>query len=110
MHIQIINFRLKDVGEDEYTKMATELAPSFAALPGLMGKVWLANPDTGTYGGVYLWESREAMNNYQASELFNAVANHPNLTSITSSDFAELEPPTRITRGMIGDTMMPAGH
>jgi heme-degrading monooxygenase HmoA len=102
MHIQIVNFRLKDLSESEYAQMATDLAPQFADLPGLLGKVWLASADTGTYGGVYLWESRDAMLKYGESELFHAVANHPNLTEITSVDFAEMEGPTAITRGAIG--------
>ena len=102
MHIQIINFRLKDLSENEYARLATELAPQFAGLPGLLGKVWLANADTGTYGGVYLWESHDAMMRYGATDLFQAVANHPNLTDITSVDFAEMEAPTSITRGVIG--------
>ena len=52
MHIQMINFQLSGVTEAEYVALCDELAPAFAAVPGLVRKVWLANSDTGTYGGV----------------------------------------------------------
>jgi len=87
MHVQILNFQLRDLSEEAYTALATELAPSFAAVPGLLGKVWLANSSTGTYGGVYLWRDREAMEDFSRTDLFNSVATHPSLAGITSSDF-----------------------
>ena len=102
MHVQIINFQLKDLSEEAYTAMANELAPTFATVPGLLGKVWLANSSTGTYGGVYLWRDRQAMEDYSKSELSKAVATHPNLTGITSTDFASMEQATEITHGIIG--------
>ena len=53
MHIQIINFNLKDLSEEDYQAAGEELAPAFADVPGLISKVWLANSETNTYGGVY---------------------------------------------------------
>ncbi len=105
MHIQIVNFQLKDVSEEDYVKSCEEEAPAFAELPGLISKVWLANRETNTYGGVYTWRDRQAMENYMKGELFSAVANDPNLVGITSKDFAVLEGPTRATRGLAGATV-----
>ena len=102
MHVQILNFQLKDVSEEAYTALANEIAPAFAVVSGLLGKVWLANSTTGTYGGVYLWRDREAMVDFSKTELFNSVATHPNLTGIISSDFSVMEEATRVTRGIIG--------
>ena len=99
MHIQILNFRLKGVSEAEYAGLCDELAPSFAAVPGLERKVWLANSETGTFGGVYMWKDKEAMEAFSQTELFNAVATHPNLDSLTSTDFGVLDAPTEVTRG-----------
>lgn len=101
MHIQIINFNLKGVSQQEYSKLCNELAPAFAGLPGLVSKVWLADPTTNTYGGVYTWADRKTMEDFTKTQLFNAVATHPNLANITSKDFAVMEEPTRITRGLI---------
>jgi hypothetical protein len=46
MHIQMINFQLSGVTEAEYVALCDELAPAFAAVPGLVRKVWLANSET----------------------------------------------------------------
>ena len=102
MHVQIINFHLKDVSEADYRALCDEVAPAFAEVPGLISKVWLANRTTNTYGGVYTWASREAMDEYAKSDLFKAVATNPNLAEITSIDFDVLEEPTSVTGGLAG--------
>lgn len=100
MHILVINFHLKGVTEQQYAGLCDEIAPAFAAVPGLISKVWLADAASGTYGGVYVWEDREAFERFRASDLFKTVASHPNLADITAKDFGVLEAPTRITRGL----------
>jgi hypothetical protein len=101
MHIQIINFKLKDIDEEDYRKVCDELAPSFADVTGLMSKVWLANSSTNRFGGVYYWRDRKAMEEFAATQLFQSVATHPNLAEITSTDFEVIEGPTRTTRGAV---------
>lgn len=100
MHVQIINFALRGITEQDYVSMCESLAPAFASLPGLVGKTWLANRDTGTFGGVYVWEDRQAMERFAKTDLFNAVATHPNLENVRSVDFDVLDAPTRVTRGL----------
>jgi heme-degrading monooxygenase HmoA len=102
MHIQIINFHLKGVTEADFRALCDEVAPAFAEVPGLISKVWLANRTTNTYGGVYTWATRDAMEEYAKSDLFEAVATNPNLADITSIDFDVLEEPTSVTRGLVG--------
>ena len=101
MHIMIVKFKLKDLGDADYRKAAVELAASFAEVDGLVAKEWLADPSTNTYGGVYHWRDRDAMQAYATSELAKAVAMHPNLAEITAADFEVMEEPTRITRGRV---------
>jgi len=101
MYIQIVNFRLKSINEQDYAKLCDDLAPTFAALPGLLSKVWLANRETGVYGGVYMWEDRQAMEAFTKTDLFKAVGAHPDLEGVTSSDFGVLEQPTQVTRGLV---------
>ena len=101
MHVQIINFKLAGITEEQYRKVATELAPSFASVPGLTSKVWLANPSTNTFGGIYYWRDKGAMEEFTGTALFKSVATHPNLAEITSTDFEIMEEPTRITRGAV---------
>lgn len=50
MHIQVVHFQLSGIGEAEFRAQCDELAPAFAALTGLISKVWLADPAMGTYG------------------------------------------------------------
>jgi heme-degrading monooxygenase HmoA len=100
MHIQVINFHLQDLSEADYRAVCDEVAPAFAEVPGLISKVWLANRSTNTYGGVYTWASREAMEEFGTSELFNAVATNKSLVDVSSVDFDVLEDPTSVTRGL----------
>src|SRR6266540_3753819 len=101
MHIQVVNFQLSGIDDMQFRQQSDELAPAFAALPGLVSKVWLSDPATGTYGGIYTWEDRAAMERYLASDLFQALKNHPNLAGVTSRDFGVIEGPTRVTRGLV---------
>jgi quinol monooxygenase YgiN len=98
VHVQIVNFSLKDLSEDGYRALGAELAPAYGSLPGLLAKVWLASPETNSYGGVYLWEDRAAMERYLASDLLKSVMSSPHLVDITSSDFAVYEDITRATQ------------
>jgi heme-degrading monooxygenase HmoA len=102
MHIQILNFHLSGMSDADWRAHADEAAPIFAEVPGLISKVWLANPTTNTYGAVYTWASREAMDEYAKSDLFKAVATNPGLAGVTSTDFDVIEEPTGVTRGLAG--------
>jgi putative monooxygenase ydhR len=70
-------------------------------VPGLISKVWLANPATNTYGGVYTWRDRASMEAFARSELFQGIGRHPGLAAVSSKDFRVLEAPTRVTNGLV---------
>ncbi len=99
MHVQIVNFHLKDISEEDYRRHCEAIASAFANLPGLVSKTWLANPETNTYGGVYVWRDLQAMENYTETDLYKGMLGNPHLDDITVRDFAVLENPTRVTRG-----------
>jgi hypothetical protein len=98
MHVKIINFNLVDMTDDGYRQACDQLAPAFAQIPGLLAKVWLCDPATNTYGGVYLFADRDAADEYAGSELFRTVGTFPNFTNITVRDFAVDETSTRRTQ------------
>ena len=100
MHVQIVNFQLNGIDEAQYIQVCDEGAPVFAAIPGLVSKVWLADKSTNTYGGVYLWRDRQAMRDYLDSDLFRGVSADPHLKDLTSRDFGVLDGPTEVTRGL----------
>ncbi len=100
MHVQVVNFNLKDATEEAYRELCDQLAPTFAAMPGLVAKYWLADRGTNTYGGVYIWENRAAMEGYTGGEVWAAVGANPHLANITARDYGILDEPTRATRGL----------
>lgn len=97
MHILIINFNLHELAREQYEGVCDELAPTFAAVPGLISKTWLANEETNTYGGVYLWESREAMETYKAGEIYASIGANPALINVTATDFEVIPGPSKVT-------------
>jgi heme-degrading monooxygenase HmoA len=100
MHVQIVNFNLRGMSHANYEAFCTEVAPAFATVPGLLSKTWLVDAASNTYGGVYFWASKAAMEEYFRSDLFKAVVNNPNLANLTSKDFAVLDAPGRATRSL----------
>lgn len=99
MHVLVVNFNLKDMGEEEYRGVADAIAPAFANLPGLVSKTWLADPETNTYGGLYVWQSREAMEAYKRTDIYEGIGTNPHFENVVVKDFGVLEGPTRTTRG-----------
>ena len=97
-HIQLVTFQLAGLEPDAYRAHCEASAPAFAEIAGLRAKAWLANPFTNTYGGVYTWESREAMEAYVGGPIFGALLANPGMAHVTTRDFGVLEQPTEITR------------
>ncbi len=101
MHILIINFNLHEMSQNQYLEVCDEVASAFADVPGLVSKHWLANEETNTYGGVYLWDDRQAMLDYKDSELFNQLGSNPAFINITATDFDLLNGPSKVTRAIV---------
>jgi len=97
MHILIINFNLEGVTRSEYEAICDEVAPAFAEIPGLVCKNWLADEPTNTYGGVYFFESEQAMLDYQASDLFAEVVGNPAFSNCSARGFGRLDGPSGVT-------------
>ena len=100
MEILVINFSLEGMTESEYRNLCDDVAPAFAAVPGLVSKVWLADRANGVYGGVYTFENGAALDAYLASDLFAQVAATPGLVDISVRRFEVLSEPTAITHGL----------
>lgn len=100
MHILIINFNLHELSYAEYLGVCDEVSEAFAAVPGLISKKWLANQETNTYGGVYLFQDQQAMVDYKNSELFEQLGSNPAFANITATDFDMLDGPSRVTRAI----------
>ena len=101
MQAQIITYQLNDISQAEYLKKMVEPdAPILANVNGLISKVWLADEEKNTFGGFYLWESKEAMETFMHSDLVKAVVSRPFVKNVSSVDYTVNETASRITRGL----------
>jgi len=101
MHAQLITYQLKDISQADYLKQMVEPdAPVLAKVPGLVSKVWLTDEAKNTFGGFYLWENKNAMENFMNSDLVKAVVSRPFVINVSSVDFEVNESASSITRGL----------
>ena len=85
MRIQVVNFNLEGINHDDFLQIADTAAPAFAEVPGLVSKIWLCDQENNTYGGVYTWENRQAMEDYLSSQFYDEVlGSNPSFVNITS--------------------------
>jgi hypothetical protein len=99
VEILVINFSLDGMTEAEYRNLCDEVAPAYAAVPGLVSKVWLADRANGVYGGVYTFENGAVLDAFSASQL-GQVAAIPGLTNVSIQRFEVLAEPNAVTRGL----------
>jgi hypothetical protein len=99
MHILLVTFQLDGMAPDDLAQMSEEFASHLVGTPGLISKVYLTNPATNTYGGLYTWQDRGAMEQYLQSDLIAMVKHHPQITNIIITDYGVQEGPTRINKG-----------
>jgi len=102
VNVLIVTFNLRDLSEEDYRAGCESEADAFAVIPGLVSKVWLADRESNTYGGVYTFNDRESMEAYTRSELYESIGASPNFVNLTASRFGVLDAPTRVTHGLAG--------
>jgi hypothetical protein len=100
-YIGIVNFGLADgYSRAKFDEDMPGLAPAFkpetekGPLPGLLSKRWLANDETKTYGGVYLWKDEESFQKFKTvpeMPWLGAISVNPNFTGATLRGFKIVE-------------------
>ena len=98
MHVQVVTYRLDDVDDSDFVEANREFADMMAVQPGLLAKIWLKDPDGNTYGGVYLWNDREACQSFLAGELWGEALKDDSVMDINSRDFAVNDELTKLTQ------------
>lgn len=98
MHIQVVTYEMADVSEPEFIEANKEFAAMMAVVPGLLAKVWLRDADENLYGGLYLWQDREACESFLAGELWASAVNDSSMSDLASRDFAVMEELTKATQ------------
>lgn len=100
MQVLIVEFGIVGLTGEELETGAADLAHAFAAIPGCLEKTWLTDPSSNTYGGVYKFRDRAALDAYLSSELFDGVQSNPAFTNVKARTFGVMERPTEITHGL----------
>ena len=101
MRAQLITYHLTDISQTEYLEQMVEPdAPVVANVPGLISKVWLADEETNTFGGFFLWENKAAMEDFMHSDVVKAVVSRPFVKNVSSVDFDVNQHASLITRGI----------
>ena len=101
MDMLIVTFQLNGLDDDAYRSSVDAMAPVFRDVPGLLGKIWLADPASQTYGGVYAFADRQALEAYLASDIVRAMRANPHLDGIEMRAFGTIEEATRVTHGLL---------
>jgi hypothetical protein len=87
------SFELDGMDADEAARLVLELAPRFAAMPGLVHKVWTR--EGARFGGVYLWRDRASLDDFRAGPLH--PSNVPAFTDLRERTLGVVTAPTAIT-------------
>jgi heme-degrading monooxygenase HmoA len=98
VYVQMVTFGLNGVTEEQFHDFCAGEAATFGALPGLLGKIWLRQPEENTYGAVYLWRDRAAHDDYVQTEVWRSVTRDPNLADVQSRGFEVFEDLTKETQ------------
>jgi hypothetical protein len=96
MRIRIVTFGLT-IPAEAYAAHAVHIASGFTGWPGLLGKWWLADPASGTFGGVYLFASRHDADRSRETDLFRDMFADPALHDVRVREYDVLDAPTAIT-------------
>jgi heme-degrading monooxygenase HmoA len=70
--MQIVKLRTS-LNDEEFLKIAHEREPEFAANPAIIQKYYIKLNEPGYYGGVYIWESAEALQEFKKSQLAASI-------------------------------------
>jgi uncharacterized lipoprotein YehR (DUF1307 family) len=74
MVILKVAFTMKDSPpEQELKKLLNQLVDVYKNVPGLKQKYFLSDPKTGEAGGIYIFESQEALDKYLKSDVYKNV-------------------------------------
>ena len=97
MYIRIITFTLIGITDEDYQRHAAAVAEAFTAWPGLLGKVWLSDPDRNRYGGIYLFATKSDADRSRSTPLFAGLAANPAFTDLAIEEYQTLPDATTVT-------------
>ena len=72
MIVQVVKYKT-GLSDAEAAKTIAQRAPQYKALPGLRQKLYIREPETGEYGGIYVWEDEDSMREFRESDLAGTI-------------------------------------
>ena len=76
MKIMQVNFKYV-ITYDELMKAFDDAAPAFAAVPGLVWKLWLSDKEKSMAAGIYYFKDNVDLDKHLASDLHKSLFTHP---------------------------------
>lgn len=95
-----LNFKFS-VSRAEYEQAVSPLASEFAALKGLVWKIWIMNEAESEAGGIYLFNDESSLKAYLEGPLAAQVKSHPAISDMSAKVFDVMDEVTAITRGPV---------
>ncbi len=95
-----LNFKFSVTGA-EYEEAVAPLVDDFAALEGLIWKVWMIDEENGEAGGIYLFDDESSVKGYLDGPLAAGVISHPALSDFSVKQFDVMGDLTKVTRGPV---------
>jgi hypothetical protein len=98
MHCVTVQYRVRDLSDEELGAAFEAAVPAIGAVPGLGLKLWLAGPGERSFGGVYVFESERSAEAYLDSPFYaDAVRENPSFVDLEVRRSRVLEAPTAAT-------------
>lgn len=95
-----INFKYA-VTEEQLTEGAAEVVGLIQEVPGLLWKIWIYNDQDKISGGIYLFESEAAAQDYVDGPIVARIKTTPVFSEFTIRQFNIMEPLSEATRAPI---------
>jgi hypothetical protein len=100
MKLLQVNYQL-DSAVSDFMRESKPVADIVANIPGLRWKIWLKNDDENQGGGIYLFETSEALKSFAESPIIAKLRSHPAITEVSLKEFDIPEDLSSITRAPI---------
>jgi len=95
-----INFKL-NVPADAYVSNSLGVAQAIAQVAGLRWKIWILNEQEQEAGGLYFFDTEQALNEYLSGPIVAQLGNHPAIRDASFKRFDVIEELTTATRGPV---------
>jgi hypothetical protein len=97
MEALVVTFK-NQASQEQFTAATAEHVPVFAEVDGLLAKIWIADPESGTKGAIYLFGDRTALDAYLESDLFASILAEPSFEGVNWRRYQVLDELTARTQ------------